>query len=211
MAPTTLLVIAAMLAGTTPAVADTNMQIPHGTFVATIAPDGGVTLRDRPNFHREGLVFRFDITDWMMRRHAMDPYAFDKLGFLDSTREDRYEMGLAFKREQLSHAAGYMLANIERAWASTRDPQARKQLLFELWDEVAEDGMPELVAGGIEARRMLIHVIHDRLGPDAYSAGELARLNLARTSRAPFDPDGAIVPPPFDREANRSRPRYATR
>src|SRR5690606_26525861 len=57
-----------------------NLETDEGVFVATVAPDGSVTFRDRPNLHGEwqlpspgALGRRF--TDW-----AADPYALVRQG-----------------------------------------------------------------------------------------------------------------------------------
>ena len=82
-----------------------------------------------------------------------------------------------------------MQKNIDHLWATTRDLAARKQGLFELWDDCAEDGDDELVAAAVQARLLLIGFIQSKLtGGDAYSADELAKLNAKRTSRAVFAP-----------------------
>lgn len=82
-----------------------------------------------------------------------------------------------------------MQRNIDRLWLATRDLVERKQGLFELWDDCAEDGDDELVTASKAARELVIATIHARLtGADAYSADELARLNARRTSRETFAP-----------------------
>ena len=49
---------------------------------------------------------------------------------------------------QLAAAGQLMRTNIETVMVTIPDPAARKQALFELWDECAESGDPELVSAG---------------------------------------------------------------
>jgi hypothetical protein len=74
-------------------------------------------------------------------------------------------------------------------WSTARDLAERKRGLFELWDDCAETGSDELVAGGTAARAIVIGAIRARLrGADAYTASELAQLNAIRRSKAVFAP-----------------------
>jgi hypothetical protein len=159
------------------------------TFEAEVERDGTVHLHDRSNAQLEGGAVTFDVTDALMRAHGIDPYASAKLRMLDRTRDQRVAIGREFRRMQLSHSAELMQANVERAWTITTDVHARKQDLFELWDECAEAGDPEVVAGGAAARQYVTRFIQVKLrGADAYTADELARLNARRRSQAVFAP-----------------------
>lgn len=159
------------------------------TFTAKVDPDGKVHLRDKPNWQWKGLGATFDVTDWAMRSAGIDPYAREKLKFLDRTRDQRVAIGREYRREVLAHSAHFMQRNIERLWASTADLRARKQGLFELWDECAETGSAEQIAGGADARKALADFIKVRLtGAAAYTAEELARHNRQRRSKATFAP-----------------------
>ena len=164
------------------------------SFTIDIQPDGTVAIKDKPGFVFEGMGGRFDIMDMIMRAHGADPYAWPKLHFLDKTRDERAAIGRAYRSAQLGRSAQLMRANIDRLWATTRDPRARRDGLFELWDDCAETGDAELLEGADAARRMVIDEIRARLrGADAYTADELARLNAHRTSIAPFAPYSALA------------------
>jgi hypothetical protein len=133
----------------------------------------------------------FDVSDWMMRRHGGDPYASKKLKMLDDTRDERVQIGSKYRREQLRQTPQLIQKNLERLWGSTLDAAARKQALFELWDECAETGEPSVVDAGRAARALVIGFIRARLPagtPDAYTTDELARLATARQSQATFAP-----------------------
>ncbi len=220
-----------------------NLRSDQGPFVATVAPDGSVTLKDRRNF-QIGLalptassigtgiqrwyysdkgpdgqrgeralekevggsvdggdrskavivpVLRggFDLTDAFMRGKGNDPYASKKLAFLDSTRDERVQIGTAHREQQLRRTTQIVQRNLDRLWQQVADPRARREALFELWDEVVEAGDEHVVEAGRAARKLVVGFIRARLpagGPDAYSADELAALNRRRQSRTPFAP-----------------------
>jgi hypothetical protein len=133
----------------------------------------------------------FDVTDWLMRRSGGDPYASRKLAMLDATRDERVETGGKYRAEQLRRSTQIMQRNLEALWARTRDPRARKQALFELWDECAETGDPALVEAAQAARRMVIGFVRARLpagSPDAFTPGELAGFARSQQSKAAFAP-----------------------
>lgn len=163
-------------------------QADKPTFTARIDADGTAHLEDKP--------LELDAQDYLMKRHGIDPYGRAKLAFLDRTRDQRAAIGARHAREQLARSPELMQKNIDRLWATTRDLAARKQGLFELWDDCAETGSDELVAGGTAARAVVIGVIRARLRDgDAYSAAELARLNAIRHATAVFAPYDEAPPP----------------
>jgi hypothetical protein len=132
-----------------------------------------------------------DITSYLMRKLGVgDAYVARKLKALDDTRIERAEKGAAFKEEQLAHAAQLMQANLERVWAGTHNPDERKAVLFELWDECAEGEGPTGQAGN-NARAMVIGWVRGKLpagGPGAFTPDELKLLDGRRTSHQHFVP-----------------------
>jgi len=158
----------------------TGMKAEHSGFDAKVSADGTVKLHDKPTF---------DATDALMRAHGMDPYASYKLKILDETREERYQIGKRHNHEVLMRSAQLAQKNIDDLWAKTTDLAARKEGLFELWDDCLEAGDDDQVFGGRAARVVIVGTIRARLtGSAAYTANELARLNARKKSRAPFDP-----------------------
>ena len=140
-------------------------------------------------------VFRggFNPTDWLMRRTVGDPYASKKRAYLDATRDERAQMRGKHRTEPLAHAAIIMRGNLERAWASTSDVATRKQLLFELWDEVVEprDEASAIAEASRAARAQVIGFIRARLpqrGAHAYTRDEIAALNAKKQSLETFSP-----------------------
>ena len=178
-------------------------------FEGRIERDGSVSMQDKANVQHQfkswkhvkqvlraagplGLLkLDFDITDAMMRRKKIDPYASRKLAFLDETRDARVELGKEYRKEVLARTAQIVRQNLEATWQLIGDPAQRKQALFELWDEVDETGDEELVEAGKSARAAIIGFIRARLpsgGASAISSADLARLNAKRRSRATFAP-----------------------
>jgi hypothetical protein len=163
----------------------------HMTFTMRVAADGSARITDKPNIQPEGLGARFDATDALMRHKGMDPYASYKLKVLDQTRDERVAMGKRHRTQELARSHMHVQANLARLWASTQDLAARKQGLFELWDDCAEHGSDELVAGGRAARAHVVGFIRSKLPAGsavAFTAGELAQLNRQRRSREVFAP-----------------------
>ncbi len=168
---------------------DGTYKADQTTFSAIVAKDGTVKIRDKANLRVHGLTGSFDGTDWIMRNQGMDPYSSAKLEMLDRTRDQRVEIGKVYRKEQLAQSARLMQANLDNVWATTPDIAARKQAVFDLWEECAETGDPALVDGGAKARALLERFVQVKLhGADGFTAEELARLNAHRRSRAAFDP-----------------------
>ena len=174
-----------------------------------IAKDGTVEITDKANIQHQftslanvkrvlraagpmGLLkLDFDVTDAFMRRNKMDPYASRKLKFLDATRDERVQIGARYKQEQLARTPELVRRNLERLWASVTDLRARKQGLFELWDDAAESGSERMIAAGDAARLAVIGFIRGHLpagSADAFTVAELAACNARKQSRATFAP-----------------------
>jgi hypothetical protein len=179
----------------------TGTKSEHQTFRIKVAADGTATIRDKPNIQRKSLLSAtFDVSDAMMRHKGIDPYSSYKLKVLDETRDERVAIGKRYRSQQLLRSKQLVQTNLDRLWALTTEPAARKQGLFELWDDCAEAGtkpeprgreVDELVAGGAAARAHVIGFIRSRLpagSADAFTPAEIARFNQRRKSRAAFVP-----------------------
>ena len=133
---------------------------------------------------------RLDLTSYLHRKKIGDPYAARKMRMLDATRAERVETGAAHRAAQLERSAELMARNLEALWRATADPAARREALFELWDECAEGDGPQGAAGE-RSRAMVIGWIGTHLPkgqPGAYSADDLARLDAKRSSKQHFAP-----------------------
>jgi hypothetical protein len=147
----------------------------------------------RPDHGKTVPVVRggFDVTDALLRRKGQDPYFSKKLKYLDSTRDERVQIGSKYKAAQLKQATQLMQKNLEAVFASTQDPAARKQGMFELWDDCAETGEAAVIEAGRAARQLVVGTIRSRFpagGPQAFTTAELAALNQRRHSKAVFAP-----------------------
>jgi hypothetical protein len=128
----------------------------------------------------------FDLSHLVMRAHGDDPYAAHKQAMLDASREQRAADLVAQRRVRLDAAAPTMTANLARMWAATPDLAARKQALFEMWDECAETGDAAAIRAGAEARAAVIRFIHDHTV--VFAPSEIEDLNHHRHSSTAFDP-----------------------
>lgn len=174
---------------------------PYGVSTGTgyestqISPDERVRTRLVPI-----LGGSFDVTDGIMRAAGQDPYAGRKRAFLESTFEARAAIGAAERPRHLERSDLLILEHLDRMWRRADLPLPEKRrLVFALWDECAERGSAEIVAGGDRARAAALRWIAVHMPPGgttAYPAAELAALNRARRSRAEFQPypDPAPVP-----------------
>jgi hypothetical protein len=141
------------------------------------------------------VVASFDVTDMLMRAVGQDPYAYEKLKLLDSTREERARLRLKHRRVVMQRALDQLPAYVNTIWSRSEIPVAtRRRVLFELWEEAAERGSPDEVAGGAQARRTIEMFVVDKLPPgsrDAFTAQELAAFNRTRDCLTAFLPYGA--------------------
>jgi hypothetical protein len=171
------------------------------TFVSHVDEDGSVHFTDKANIQSDGFgvapigfLFsgRFDITEALMRMHGEDPYRYEKAKFMEASRAERIEMAAGARAQRLRDAAVKMPAYLEKIWRERRWPPAERRLaLFALWDEVSEDGDPELVAAGAKVRQEILWFIQRRLPEgvaDAFTRAELDALNAHRKSHARFEP-----------------------
>lgn len=136
-------------------------------------------------------IAKFDINDWLLRRHGTDPYASAKLHQLDATREGRAEVGARYAHAALSHAGELVQQQMDTLWATVADPTERRHELFALWDECSETGPEDVVEGTQHARARILKFIRARLPPTqpgAYTAAELSALNQKKQSRDVFAP-----------------------
>ena len=132
-----------------------------------------------------------DLTAYLMRKfHVGDPFSSRKRALLDITREERGEQGAVFRAQQLARSAELMRRNLERLWATQREPAARREALFTLWDECTE-GDTTAGQAGDRARAEVLGWIAAHLpetSPDAFTRDEIDRFNARRSSHVRFAP-----------------------
>src|SRR5262249_11347118 len=109
-------------------------------FEVKVAKDGHVSFRDR-NARWAPLGAAFDVTEWAMRLHGEDPYAYQKRQFLDETRDERVGMAVKTRKQRLDEALRQLPAMLAAVAAEpTLAPADRRRVIFQLWDECAETG-----------------------------------------------------------------------
>lgn len=193
-----------------PVEATIGFQLIATTFTAHVGPDGAIDFGDG----RLGLwaggdpvaglvaLIQFDGDAWA----GNDPYLAEKLKVMESTRAERREMRRAHDVMVMQRALDDLPRYLEAVWSRPGwSASTRRELLFALWDEAAEDGNELLRQGGAEARRIIEQYVARRLPPGsrhAFGGAELARLNRSRHSRQEFAP--------YDREAPERRDEGGT-
>jgi len=134
----------------------------------------------------------FDLTDWAMRHAGQDPYSYRKAAFLERTRDERAQMSATEERENIRDSLAALPEFLGRVWDYTPWSKAkRRQVLFELWDECAEEGSPAVLQASKTARATIVAFIRRELPDghaDAYTTEELRTLNATRKSEIPFEP-----------------------
>ena len=140
-----------------------------------------------------------DLTAYAMKKlHLGDPWAGRKRKILDATFAERVAKGDAYHGDQLAHSSELMHANLERLWATTPGAAARRDALFDLWDECGEGEGPSGAAGA-QARAMVIGWIRAYLpagSAGAYPTAEIAALSARRASKQAFEPYAAPAAAP---------------
>ncbi len=134
----------------------------------------------------------FDATDAVMRAAGMDPYFAAKLKWMDETRAERTELARRHRDRELAKSTQNMRRHLARLWQRPGlDAAARREALFELWDDCVEQGEAALLDACTRTRAEVIGFIRARLpagSPAAYTADELRALNARRASSIPFAP-----------------------
>lgn len=136
----------------------------------------------------------FDVTDALMGAAGQDPYGYEKQKFMVATRAFRQEMYDATCKEDLAASVLSIRSQLEEIW---NDPQAslarRHELIFQLWDQCAEDGSAAVRKTSAQIRAIIVDFIHERMpvrGEYCYTPADLDALNRRRHSRQLFAPYG---------------------
>ena len=176
-------------------------------FGAHVRADGSVTFDDRGNSEvdlmpdgvkggfdgQPSAEWTIDVNDWIMSALGDDPYSYEKRKFLEATREERLAMARAACGERLSSSLVDLPKRLSGVWNSNKTPEEKREVLFDLWDDCAEEGSPEVMRYGELARLTILDFIQKHLpegSADAYTELEIDRLNQRRVSTRPFAPYG---------------------
>lgn len=186
---------------------------PHGRFVATLRSDGRVDFRNKGGKATMKQIGMAGPGDLLMAASGSDPYARLKAKLLEATFEMRLNMAVGFQKKQLSKRLSRLEGELDKIWADPRrNLGARKELLFQRWDECDEpeeiSGAPAQIPGfGIEssdlddarhdaarsARRLIERFVREhapRGSDEAFTPAELSDMNRRRISNQAFKPYG---------------------
>ncbi len=180
-------------------------------FGAHVARDGTVTFDGRGNSEVNGIpriglapgrenespsiagTWAIDLNDWILSAAGDDPYSYEKRKFLEATREERLVMARAACGERLSSSLVELPQRLDKIWKSRRSVAEKRAILFDLWDDCAEDGPKEVLRYGELARLTILDFIQKHLpegSEEAYTELEIDRMNRRRASSRRFAPYG---------------------
>lgn len=179
---------------------DRPFSVVSDGFIAHVERDGRIRFSDRrsgggllvdPVYGPIGYA-SFDLTDLLMDWLGEDPYVAQKLQIMDQTRPARIRRKANHEQVLMDRALADLPVYLQAVWTYPKWTRAqRRQLLFELWDEAAEDGNELIRDGGIKARVIISHFIAMRLptgSKHAFTDSELERMNSERSAGAEFSP-----------------------
>ncbi|MFO7567623.1 MAG: hypothetical protein R6X02_33575 [Enhygromyxa sp.] len=184
---------------------------PAGRFVATLNPDGRVNFRNKgakASWTNIGMAGPGDV---LAAAAGDDPYARLKAALLKATFDMRLGMAVDFQKRQLDKRLRRLDGELDKIWADERrDLAARKELLFQRWDECDEPddltaaaelpGFGALESSELDdarqgaaasARKRILKFIREHApkgSPEAFTAAELAEMNRRRVSKQKFAP-----------------------
>lgn len=209
---------------------------PGKGFTAVFNADGTIRFGDRWNRDQHGNKVKgsraalrevhaagFGITgpaEWMLALQDIfggpELHATAKREFLNRTAELRTEMAIAWTLEVLHYRLGTLERELFAVWSAPGEPAAKRELIFQRWDEcdetyaaIAPEGEITAEAASAidlaradvaeQARRIIEAFIRRQLPrgrPHAYPRRELDDMNARRTSRQEFRPYAPPAPAP---------------
>jgi hypothetical protein len=183
---------------------------PAGGFTATLNPDGRVNFRNKGAKATWTNIGMAGPGDLLSAAGGEDPYARLKAKLLEATFEMRLGMAVDFQKAQLAKRLKRLDGDLDKIWADeNRDLRARKELLFQRWDECDEPDEAADVAlpgfGSVDssdldrarqdaassARKRILKFIREHApkgSAEAFTAAELADMNRRRASKQKFSP-----------------------
>lgn len=173
--------------------ADGGYDIRDTEFSAHIAPDGTLTFEDKGAGQKfTGTGYQFDITDAVMRGLGDDPYGQQKNRVREQTAELRAKMASAACEARLKTSIVELRGRLDQIWADRGlSVERRRALLFQLWDDCAEDGPQDVLQHAEMARQTIYAFISERLPTGSeygFRPEEIEALNRRRGSKARFEP-----------------------
>jgi hypothetical protein len=186
---------------------------PLAPWTATLLPDGRVRFDDHlgPTLRtdEEGGIALPGLKELVPHARGFDFWQAHKRRLLKSTRELRLRMAVEFAERNLDRQLAQLYRDLLEVWQDAGEPApARRERIFALWDECVEalevdlgdftDHEPSRIdalreEAGTRARARVVEFVRRHLpegDAEAYTPGELHRLNARRKSRERFDPYG---------------------
>jgi hypothetical protein len=162
-------------------------------FQAFIGPDGSIAFQDKTALQKwHGVSYEVDLTEVVMRIAGDDPYRYDKLQVLKETQGLRAELYKAACESRLRTSLEQLQGRLTALWGDGSLSAARRRaLVFQMWDDCAEEGSPEVLRHAEQARATIEAFVQRHLpegSPQAFSEAELLALNERRVSRVRFEP-----------------------
>lgn len=159
---------------------------------AKISRGGRVEFEDKLPISPGGVNLAFDLTELAMRMRGDTIYVPQKRKFLAESSETRVEMARHVNKENLIQSVLDLRSRLLTIWDNEHLTLAeKKQKLFAIWDECAEEGSEDILNMGSMIRISVVGFIgrHLPLGSElAYSEADLEKLNGGRQSQAEFVP-----------------------
>ncbi|HEX7508647.1 MAG TPA: hypothetical protein VF550_17880 [Polyangia bacterium] len=171
-------------------------EVLHGGagVTASVAEDGAIRFHDSKPITYDPVAWsgHFDITDAAMRLAGQDPYSAIKTKMADETREQRICMAKKAQDGRQRQALLGLSAKVKQiAHRVDLTPLARRQLVFEIWDECTEGAGDATMDYGAMARATILAVIRESFPAGSelgYLPAELVALNQRRSSHERFAP-----------------------
>lgn len=151
--------------------------------------DGSVQFTDKPVIKPLGVP---DITELVMRLRGDPLYDPEKRKYLKNTKVIREAKAQDFKRENLTQSLSDLGNRLTALWFDdTLSVTTKKQRLFDMWEECAEEGSEAVLMMSEIVRTSIKSFIRQNMPKStelAYTDEDLMRLNKNRKSKAEFNP-----------------------
>jgi hypothetical protein len=103
---------------------------------------------------------RYDLSDEYARARGQDPYEAEKVTFLNDTFDMRMKLAGRFHKQALHDALDALPDRLQLIWTDPHlTPAERRQIIYVLWDETADD------AGGAAARKIITAFVDENFTP----------------------------------------------
>jgi len=103
---------------------------------------------------------RYDLTDEWARAHGQEPYASERIAFMNDTFDLRMKLAAHWHSQALREALDALPDRLQLIWNDPQlSPAERRQIIYLLWDETTDDG------GGAAARKIIATFVDEHFAP----------------------------------------------